>query len=105
MISDSDAAVYPSIEEGFGLPIGESLWLGAPCLYHDGSAMAETAPGGGTFAVDMLDERSMAEAISACATDPRLLGGLAKEARERRLASWDDYAAEVLSVIKRVSLN
>ena len=50
------ATVFGSWEEGFGLPVLESLWHGRPCLCHTGSAMAELVPGGGMLAVDMLDE-------------------------------------------------
>lgn len=99
LIADSDASVYPSWEEGFGLPIGESLWLGTPCVCHNGSAMAETAPGGGTLPVDMTDEEAVAAALVQCATQATLLPGLAEDARHRRLASWLDYAAAVTTMM------
>ena len=93
----SHASVYPSIEEGFGLPIGESLWLATPCVCHSGSSMAEIAPGGGTLMVDMTDEAAIAGALLDLLDKPDLLASLAAETVDRPLASWQDYALEVAS--------
>ena len=46
LYEESTFTVYPSIEEGFGLPILESLWNGKPCICSGGSAMGEVARGG-----------------------------------------------------------
>ena len=92
LVAASHATVYPSWEEGFGLPVVESLWLGRPCLCHDASSLAEIAPGGGTMMIDMLDEDAIAAALVALATRPPLLARLAEEAVRRPLASWHDYA-------------
>ena len=93
------ASVYPSYEEGFGLPIGESLWLGRPCLCHDGSAMAETATGGGTLQIDMTDEAALAAALGRLATETNLLARLAFEAAARPLRTWDAFARDVARLL------
>lgn len=89
------ASVYPSCEEGFGMPVLESLWLGRPCLCHAGSAMAEVAPGGGALLVDMTDEGAIADALVRLVEDPGLLDRLTEEALARPLRDWDEYAGEV----------
>ncbi len=89
------ASVYPSCEEGFGMPVLESLWLGRPCLCHAGSAMAEVAPGGGTLLTDMSDEGALADALMQMAEDPELVGRLTHEAQARPLRDWTDYAVAV----------
>ena len=89
------ASVYPSVEEGFGMPILESLWLGRPCLCHTGSSMAEVAPGGGTLMVDMADEDAVAMGLIALMSDAGLLDRLTGEALARPLRDWDAYAADV----------
>lgn len=33
--------VYPSLNEGWGLPVGESLWMGKPCVCADNSSLPE----------------------------------------------------------------
>ena len=89
------ATVYPSWEEGFGMPIVESLWLATPCVCHDGSSMAEIAPGGGTRGVDMTDENAIARLLVEMVREPDLLARLSGEAATRPLASWHDYARAV----------
>ena len=95
LVDACDATLYPSFEEGFGLPVVESLWLGRPCLCHDGSSLAEIAPGGGTLMVDMRNEAAIADALVSLVTRPDLLTRLAAEATRRPLTSWDDYASAV----------
>lgn len=91
------ASVYPSCDEGFGMPVLESLWLGRPCLCHAGSAMAEVAPGGGTMMIDMANETAIAAALTRLAAEPSLLDQLTDEAVARPLRTWADYAADVAS--------
>ena len=67
---ESDATVFSSWEEGFGLPVLESLWHGRPCLCHNGSAMVELIPGGGVLGLDMLDEDAIADALVRLADNP-----------------------------------
>jgi len=99
LLAASDATVFASWEEGFGLPVLESLWRGLPCLCHDGSAMAEVAPGGGVLAVDMLDEAAIAEGLRRLADEPGLLASLSAEAVARPIRDWDGYAADVLHAL------
>ena len=93
------ASVYPSVEEGFGLPIGESLWLGRPCLCHAGSSMAEVAPGGGTLLLDMTDPDALAAGLARLVDDAELLGCLSAEITARPLRTWLDYAADVAALL------
>ncbi|QGM96092.1 glycosyltransferase family 4 protein [Methylocystis parvus] len=94
-IHESAFTVYPSLVEGFGLPILESLWAGKPCICHDKGVMAELAAGGGCLAVDVNDARALAAAIEMLATDESLQSRLAKEARAREISDWSDYASEI----------
>ncbi len=95
----SDATVFASWEEGFGLPVLESLWHGRPCLCHTGSAMAELRPGGGTLGVDMLDEGAIATGLVRLADEPDLLARLGSEAVARPIRSWDEYAQDVVGAL------
>lgn len=93
------AGVYPSLEEGFGMPVGESLWLGRPCLCHAGSAMAEVAPGGGTLMLDMADGNALGACLAQLVYEPAMLEELAAAIAARPLRSWADYAADVRGLI------
>jgi glycosyltransferase involved in cell wall biosynthesis len=91
----SDFTVYPSILEGFGMPVMESLWCARPCLCAHFGVMAENAAGGGCLTVDVRDSAALAEALLALATRPGLREKLAMEAVARPLRTWADYAADI----------
>lgn len=103
LYAGSHAGIYCSCEEGFGLPVVESLWLGRPCICHDGSAMAEVAPGGGTLMIDMADEDAIADALVALAAHPGILARLAAEAVARPLRGWADVARDVVGHLGRMA--
>ena len=71
------AVAYPSLREGFGLPVLEAMAQGAPVLTSSGTATAEVA-GDAAVLVDPLDETAMAEALSALVADPGDLGARAR---------------------------
>ena len=84
--------VYPSLVEGYGLPILESLWMGRPCIAHDGGVMRELAMPGGCTTVDMTDPVAIAKGVERLATDEDLQQRLRAEAQQREIATWKDYA-------------
>ena len=90
-----DFTVYPSEQEGSGLPIRESLWFGRPCVCANFGVMAETAAGGGCLAVDVRDAQALADAMLALGGSADLRRQLAAEARARPLKTWDEYAREL----------
>ncbi|MDO8478769.1 MAG: glycosyltransferase [Candidatus Rokubacteria bacterium] len=91
--------VYPSLEEGFGLPILESLWHGKPCICRDRGAMVEAAQGGGCILVDTADEAQLAEAIRKLIDDEVERERLGREATSRTFKTWRAYSREVLAVL------
>lgn len=84
--------VYPSIMEGFGLPVWESLLQGKPCVCSHTGAVAETARDGGCVMTNTLDADALATAISTLLTDQTQLSLLTEAARARRPNRWQDYA-------------
>jgi glycosyltransferase involved in cell wall biosynthesis len=92
--------VYPSEIEGFGLPVAESLWFGRPCLCSDAGAVGELAKGGGCLAIDVKDERALADAIHRLLSDRHVRSTLAAEARARTARTWGECADDVLTGLK-----
>ncbi len=86
--------VFPSFYEGWGLPIGESLWFGKPVVCANVSSMPEA---GGAFAryFDPAEPEALAAALaSAIETPPALPAGI-----RQHLVTWDQTAASVLEAL------
>ena len=90
--------VFPSLNEGFGLPVAESLSCGTPAITSNYGSMREIAEdGGGVLLVDPYDDASIAAGMLRLLTDQDELGRLVAEAKSRTPRTWDDYAAELWS--------
>ena len=87
--------VYPSLIEGFGLPVLESLQHGKPCVCSATGALGESARGGGCVALPAVDATSLAGAIRRLLQNPPELAALAARARARTFKSWAGYAREL----------
>lgn len=66
------ASCYPSLFEGFGLPVLESMALGCPVVTSAGTSTAELAAGGAALAVDPEDVDAIAGALAEVLDDPDL---------------------------------
>ena len=91
--------VFPSIEEGFGLPIVESLWFGRPCICANFGAMAEAGNKPGCVAIDTNDLVEIEEAISNLIKEPDLLVSLFSAIISIDLDTWRDYAGRVVALL------
>lgn len=87
--------VYPSLMEGFGLPVLESLARGKPCICSGRGALGEAARGGGCATLPTTDAVAIGTAIQQLLTAPGTRERLAEEARARGFKTWSDYAREI----------
>jgi glycosyltransferase involved in cell wall biosynthesis len=92
--------VYPSVMEGFGMPILESIWHGRPCVCSSGGVMGELAREGGCLTADVNDVRALSAAISQLARNRDLREQLAGQAIGRPLKVWRDYVKEFLAALE-----
>lgn len=95
------ALVIPSYMEGWGLPLGEALWVGTPGLASTAPALREV---GGDLAryFDPADPAELAKLIDALQSDPearRMLKAQIGSARSR-LRSWRHVAHDILSAVR-----
>jgi glycosyltransferase involved in cell wall biosynthesis len=87
--------VFPSLNEGFGLPLAESLACGTPAVTSNYGSMREIVEvGGGALLVDPRDDHSVADGMRALLTDDELLQKLRDQALSRPRRTWDMYARE-----------
>jgi glycosyltransferase involved in cell wall biosynthesis len=74
--------VFPSIFEGFGLPVIESMASGVPTITSFGSSLEEVV-GDGAFLVDPFDTGAIADALGKILTDPQFREQLATQGLKR----------------------
>jgi glycosyltransferase involved in cell wall biosynthesis len=95
------AFVYPSLYEGFGLPVLEAMARGVPVACSDASSLPEVV-GDAALLFDPHDEPSIATAIDRLLGDAALVGRLRSLGLQRvRQFSWERTARSTLHTYRR----
>jgi len=98
LFAGADVFLYPTLYEGFGLPVIEAMACGTPVLTSSTSALQEIA-GGYAYLVDPLDVDAIARGIVALTTDPKVHADFVELGKKRALDfSWDKAAERTLEV-------
>lgn len=97
----ADATIFPSFNEGFGLPVAESLAAGTPVITSNYGSMKEIADQGGAVLIDPRADSDIISAIDRTLFDGVTAARARAEARQRRHRTWDEYAAEVWDYFQR----
>jgi glycosyltransferase involved in cell wall biosynthesis len=92
---DCSATVFPSLIEGFGLPIIESLWHGRPVVCGNNGALGELTRAGGCETVDTSDPAGIAAGLRLLLTDESRYHDLFAQTQARPFRTWPDYWSEV----------
>jgi glycosyltransferase involved in cell wall biosynthesis len=98
-VSTARFTVFPSLHEGYGLPVAESLSLGTPVITTDYGPTAELATGGGVITIDPRDDAAIASAMRQLLTDDAEIARLRTQIRQRAERSWQVYADELWGAI------
>lgn len=96
------AFLYPSLYEGFGLPVLEAMAAGTPVITSKGTAMEEITAGIGVI----IDANSLPEIYDAIIyySDKKGSDSLSRESQTRaRLFSWDKAANQMTSLLQALS--
>jgi len=103
LMQAADVFVFPSLYEGFGLPILEAMACGTPVACSSISSMPEVAGDAGIL-FDPYDEGSIAAAIRSIITQSDLRKRIAARGLERsKLFSWSATTARTLEVLRSVA--
>ena len=98
LYAGADAFLYPTLYEGFGLPVIEAMACGTPVLTSSTSALREIA-GGFAYLVDPMDVDAIARGIGVLTTDAKVRADLSELGKKRALDfSWDKAAEKTLEV-------
>ena len=101
LYSGAEFFVYPSLYEGFGLPILEALACGTAVLTSDNSCLPE-AGGEGAIYIDAESVESIADGITRLATQPGLREGLAAAGGgHARSFTWSRSLDQLLAAYER----
>jgi glycosyltransferase involved in cell wall biosynthesis len=103
LMNSADVFVFPSLEEGFGLPPLEAMACGVPVIASHVSSLPEVV-GDAALLVDPYDEQKIASAIQSLLLDQQLRNELVRKGFERvKLFSWKKAAIETLKVYESVA--
>lgn len=91
--------VFPSLYEGFGLPVAEAMACGAPVVASSTSALGEVAPAAGQF--DPADRAAITSAIHRALTDPAVGAALAAAASAPP-PTWEKVVERAVPVYERL---
>lgn len=98
IISHARAVTFPSIHEGFGLPVLEAMQLGAPVLTGNSGGIIEVA-GEGALLVDPYDVSAIRAGLAALDQDPQIRRDLSMRGRKQAARfSAEEYAATMSAV-------
>jgi alpha-1,3-rhamnosyl/mannosyltransferase len=97
------AFCYPSLGEGFGLPVLEAMAAGAPVVISNLSSLPEVGGNAAEY-VDPHDVASIESGLRRVLDDDARREQLSREGVERaRRFSWADFAEQVLEVLQAAS--
>lgn len=104
LIRGATVLVYPSLYEGFGLPVAEAMACGTPCVTSSVSALPEIAGGAALF-VNPESVEEIRHAILRLLEDPdeRARLGAAGRARAERMFRWERAARESLQFFHEIT--
>lgn len=100
LMAEASVFVFPSLAEGFGLPVLEAMACGAPVVTSNRSSLPEVA-GSAAELCDPTDHASIGQAIGKVLRDPDLAADLRRLGVKRaKEFSWDRTAQLTVDVYR-----
>jgi len=101
VLKGATALVFPSLSEGFGLPVVEAFAAGVPVITSNTTSLPEVA-GEAALLVNPLDVEDIANAMQLMLEQQELANMFRKKGKERALLySWDKTASMTIDVYKK----
>ena len=101
LFKEADVFVFPTIYEGFGLPILEAQSVGVPVITSNRSSMPEVA-GKGALLVNPQDEKTIARTMHMLVAEQETRKKMVHKGRKNiERFSWKKCAKEIADVVKK----
>jgi glycosyltransferase involved in cell wall biosynthesis len=102
LMEHAAAFVFPSLDEGFGMPVLEAMSVGTPVVTSNAGALPEVARDAALL-VDPKDTHGLTQAMEQVLSDKNLSEKLAQAGKQRAQEfSWERTARETLRVYKEI---
>lgn len=100
-LQHSTALVFPSLYEGFGLPVLEGMAAGTPVITSNLSSLPEVG-GDAAILVDPFSSEAIADAVRKILDDPQMANAMRVKGKSRAEEfSWQRVAAETYALYRR----
>jgi glycosyltransferase involved in cell wall biosynthesis len=98
----AEVFVYPSLYEGFGLPVLEAMSSGTPVITSNASSLPEAA-GDAALLVNPKETFDLYKAMEALVMDPALRAELKEKGlKQSKKFTWEKTALETLEIYRKV---
>ncbi len=102
LYSGAEAFVFPSLYEGFGLPVLEAMQCGCPVVASNTSSLPEIVEDAGIL-MDPTDTEELAHALSRAIGSPSTISEFSKKGRERAKGySWENSVSRMLNIYRQI---
>jgi glycosyltransferase involved in cell wall biosynthesis len=103
LVASAEAMIYPSLYEGFGLPLVEAMACEVPVICSNASSLPEVA-GNAALLFDPMDVEQLSQHMKSVIADSQLREKLIQLGNERsKIFSWDKAAENIYSILKQVA--
>lgn len=103
LYSGAKAFIFPSLQEGFGLPILEAMQCGTPVISSNATSLPEVA-GEAAILINPYDKDELSQAMLNLLSDENLRNELTQKGLERaKQFSWSKCAQETVEIYKKIA--
>jgi glycosyltransferase involved in cell wall biosynthesis len=101
LYTGAQALIYPSLYEGFGLPVLEAMACGCPVICSRRASLPEVAGEAALYLENPYDSRELGDLLRQVSSEPSFSGELSQKGMERAsLFSWEKAAIATFKIFK-----
>ncbi|HET6389197.1 glycosyltransferase family 1 protein [Hyphomicrobium sp.] len=102
LYSNAFCSIFPSLYEGWGLPVGESLWFGKVCLCSDSSSITEVGQDMCPY-FNPYSTEEILHALTRTLFEKDYIPSYEKRIDRRKMKSWAMYGSEIHTTLLKTA--